>query len=97
MNMVVIKHPNDNGKYIFRVPDDVELDVGTMVLCETARGINPGICATGTFRADPEIICPMWGTQPKGLKRILSHLIQNNLEWPDEPEPETKYDEDEEP
>lgn len=98
MNMVVCKHPNDSGKYIFKVPENCELDAGTMVMTETARGFFPAMCVTGTFRADPEVICPMWGTQPKVMKRVLSCLLETKLEWPDGSEPEKpKYDYDEEP
>ena len=81
MNMVVIKHPNDNGKYLFQVPEDIDLDAGTLVMCDTMRGESPGVCATGTFRADPEVICPMWGTQPRLMKRITKVLYETVLDW----------------
>ena len=82
MNMVVVKHPNDNGKYIFCVPDDVELDADTLVEVETTRGIQPGICLTGTFRADPEVVCKLWNTTPENMKRVVSHLVRHYIEWP---------------
>lgn len=97
MNVVVCRHPNDNGRYIFKVPMDIELDAGTLVTVETSRGTQPAQCITSTFRADPEIVCPLWGTTPGKIKRVLSFLIQNDLEWPDEPEQVSKYDDDEEP
>ena len=86
MKMIVCRHPNDNGKYIFKVPDDVDIDVGTLLKVETNRGDQPAQSITGSFSADPEVICPMWGTQPKKMKRVLSVLMENYLEWPEEPE-----------
>lgn len=93
MNFVVIKHV-DNGKYLFMVPDGVELDAGTAVLCDTSRGKNQhGVCATGTFMADPEVICPLWGTMPEKLRRVTSVLREFQLQWPEEQEGRTETEE----
>ena len=99
MNMVVCRHPGDSGKYIFKVPDSVELDAGVLVKVETARGEQPAQTLTGTFRADPKVICPMWGTQPSKMKRVISFLHESLLEWPDEPDIQEQafVDEDDEP
>lgn len=95
MNFVVIKHV-DSGKYLFRVPEDVTLDAGTAVLCDTSRGRNqPGICVTGNFTADPAVICPLWGTKPEALKRVTTVLREFKLEWPDMPKRLVSEDEDE--
>ena len=85
MNMVVVRHPNDNGKYIFTVPENVELDAGTLVSCETRRGEQPGVCMTSSFRADPSAICPLWNTSEKEMKRVLKVLREIYLEWPEKP------------
>lgn len=91
MNLVVVKHPNDSGKYLFRVPEDVTLDAGTLVTCDTARGKNqPAICATSSFQADPELACPLWGTTPNNLKRVTKVLRECLLEWQDDPLPFTE-------
>lgn len=87
MNLVVCRHPADNFKGIFMVPDGIELDAGSLVKVETARGEFPAQCITGTFRAIPEVICPLWGTQPGKLCRVLSYLHETELEWPSKPEP----------
>ena len=97
MTFIVVKHPNDSGKYLFQVPDGVELDPGTMVSCETNRGIQPGICATGVFRADPEVVCRMWGTTPERMKRILSWMAEMPLDWGDVPERKHRPEDDDEP
>ena len=95
MNMVVCSHPGDRFKGIFQTPESVELDAGTLVRVDTVNGSQPAVCITGTFRADPEVICPLWGTQPKKMKRVLSFLLETKLEWPDEPERDDNDDEDE--
>ena len=97
MNFVVIKHPNDNGKYLFKVPEGVALDAGTMVACDTSRGKNqPGFCATATFEGDPEVVAPMWGGDPKKIRKVTQVLREFVLEWPEEAETagDTPIDED---
>ena len=98
MNFVVVKHPNDNGKYLFRVPEDVTLDAGTLVACETVRSSNePGICITSSFKADPDFILPAWGTHVGKMKRVLKILREHLLDWPEEEVPFTDIQEDELP
>lgn len=97
MNMIVCRHPGDHGKYIFRLPDNCELDAGSLVKVKTKYGIQPAVCVTGSFRADPEVVCPLWGTTPKRMCRVLSYLNEIAIEWPDEPEPDIDMDDDDEP
>ena len=98
MNIIVCRHPGDSGKYMFKVPEDITIDAGTLLKVETGRGEQPAQAITSSFKADPEIICPLWGTQPKKMKRVLSYLLENALEWPEESDPqETAFvDEDDE-
>lgn len=86
MNMIVCRHPGDNGKYIFRVPEEQELEPGMYVNVETRRGEQPAKTITGTFRADPKVICPLWGTTPKDMMRVLSVMRELQLEWNEEPD-----------
>ena len=83
MKFVVVKHPNNNGHYLFRVPDSIELDVDTLVIVETARGNQPAVCVTGTFRANYEDIVKHWGGGP--VKRVLKVMREFALEWPEQP------------
>lgn len=90
-NFVVVRHMYDTGRYLFNVPEDVTLDAGTNVICETSRSnYEPGICVTGSFKADPEVICQLWGTQPKKMKRVTCVMREFALEWPEEKKEETK-------
>ena len=94
-NFVVVRHLYDNGRYLFYVPDDVTIDPGTAVVCETRKSSSePGLCITGTFKADPEVICPLWGTQPKVMKRVIKVLREFTLEWPEGSEPEQEDEDD---
>ena len=89
MNMVVIRHPQNTGGYLFKVPDGVSIDVGTLVNCETCRGVQPGVCITPSFNADPNAICKLYSTSEKQMKRIISIMVESFLEWPDEPVQDT--------
>ena len=99
MNMIICRHPGDTGKYLFKVPESVTIDAGTLVKVETTRGVQPAQCITSSFTADPEVICPLWNTTPVRMKRVLSYLLENALEWPDGPDIQEKtfVDDDEEP
>ena len=94
-NFVVVRHLNDSGRYLFYVPDDVTLEAGTGVICETRQSHSePGVCVTGTFTANPEIICPLWGTQPKSMKRVVKVLREFILPWPEGTETEQGDDDE---
>ena len=94
-NFVVVRHAYESGRYLFLVPEDVTLDPGTAVICETKRSSHePGVCITGTFKADPEVICPLWGTQPKAMKRVIKVLREFALEWPERTEPVEEEEDD---
>lgn len=97
MNFVVIKHAADNGKYLFQVPEGVTLDAGTAVLCDTSRGKNQlGVCVTGTFEADPAVICPLWGTSPEKMRRVTTVLREFKLDWPETAKAATAKDDEDE-
>ena len=84
MNMVVCNHYNNNGKFIFKVPENVSIDAGTAVTVETRNGIKQAICVTSSFKADPTVICPLWNTTPENMKRVVSYMQQSYLEWPED-------------
>lgn len=85
MNMVVVQHPESSGRYLFRVPEYMGLEPGTLVVCETCRGEQPGVCVTSSFQACPEDICKLWNTKPANMKRIIACMVRTELEWPVEP------------
>ena len=74
-NMVIVKHIQDNGKYLFYVPKSICLTAGEKVVCETSRGSDQmGVCCCDSFRADPEMMCPLFGTQPQKMKYVTGKV-----------------------
>lgn len=75
-NIVQVEHLNDNGlftkkRYTFNVPDDVKLQKGDLVLCETKHG-NPSVarCVTDSvFVSDKILDAIMSG------KKVISKVI----------------------
>ena len=84
MKFVIVKHPGDSGKYLFRVPKKVFLSAGDRVVCNTVRGNDQlGICCCDSFLSDPEIICPLFGTTEKNL-RYVTGKVEYDMFDPDE-------------
>lgn len=82
MNFVVCKHMNDSTKYLFALPDGVAIDAGTIVACNTARGADqPAVCLTSSFEADPDKICPLWGTTRARMRPVTKVLREFVLDW----------------
>lgn len=49
--IVIIKHTGDR-KYVFKVPEGRTVKAGDLVLCQTRRGIVPGLCCCDSFETD---------------------------------------------
>ena len=80
-NFVIVKHINDNGKYLFRVPNKIDLEAGDKVVCNTARGSDQlGICCCDTFLAEPDVIMPLFGTCEKNMKYVTGKVVYNIFE-----------------
>lgn len=80
-NFVIIKHISDNGKYLFKVPKKISLEAGDKVVCDTSRGADQlGVCCCDSFLADPETVCPLFGTQPKVLKYVTGKVEYEKFE-----------------
>ena len=86
MNMIVCRHPGDSGKFLFRLPEDITMDPNVYVTVETKRGNQPAKTVTPSFHADPDVICPLWGTQPKMMTRVLSWMNESRIPWPEQEE-----------
>ena len=93
---VIVKHVGgDSGKYLFRVPKGVYLSAGDQVICDTAKGKDqPGVCCCDNFNADPEVVCPLFGTQPEKLKFVTGRIEYTRFaEEINEEEYHEKFDE----
>ena len=74
-NFVIVKHIQDSGKYLFYAPKKYFLQAGDKIVCDTSRGNDQlGVCCCDSFLADPEVVCPLFGTQPKAMRRVTGKV-----------------------
>lgn len=52
MKIVIVRHPGDNGKYLFKVPEDKDLLKGNFVLVLNKNGVTAGECMCNSFCVD---------------------------------------------
>ena len=72
---VIVKHIQDNGKYLFKVPKNVTLEAGDKIVCDTSRGNDQlGICCCDSFLADAEMMCRLFGTQVNKLRWVTGRV-----------------------
>ena len=80
-NFVIVKHPNDFGKYLFFVPRQEDMRAGDEVLVETKRGPDQhATCVCDSFFARPEVICPLFNVTPENMKWITGRLIKQHFQ-----------------
>lgn len=76
MNIVLVKHPNINGLYAFKVPDGEKLAPGNYVLCMTRKGNDQiGRCVTPSFEVEEDMLGDFYGASAAKMKPITSLLI----------------------
>ena len=67
----------------------VNLEAGDKIVCDTSRGTDQmGVCCCDSFMADPEIVCPLFGTQPKNLRYVTGIVDYRKFEYAMEEEEE---------
>lgn len=80
-NFVIIRHMQDSGKYLFRVPNGISLSAGDKIVCDTARGTDQmGECCCDSFAAEPEMMCRIFGTQVKKLRFVTGKVEYERFE-----------------
>ena len=96
-NFVIIKHLNDNGKYLFRVPNGISLEAGDKVVCDTCKGNDQiGVCLCDSFLADPETMYTLFATKESNMKWITGKVeIEKFSEAREEEEYKEKFEEEE--
>ena len=73
---VIVQHVCDNGKYLFEVPKGRSVYACEYVLCDTRKGKNQvGVALCDDFSADPEVLCPLFGTTPDDLRKVTARLM----------------------
>lgn len=91
-NYVIIKHIENSGKFLFRVPMGISLEAGEKVVCDTSRGGDQlGVCCCDSFLARPEVIMPLFGTQAQKMKFVTGKVEYEKFAEAQEDE---EYDED---
>lgn len=94
MNVVVVAHQGTSGKYMFKVPDAVQLRAGDIVLCNTK--LNPraiGMCVTDSFvPADPASIAKLWGSSVEGMRPVIGKLNPEMYDYEPANEADDEYD-----
>jgi len=84
---VIVKHMQDSGKFLFYVPKNVQLEAGEKVICDTSRGSDQlGVCCCDSFLADPDVVLPLFGTQPKAMKYVTGKVECMRFDPDDEDE-----------
>jgi len=85
--MVIIKHLESPGHYLFLVPPyEYGVDAGDLVMCDTKRGPQFGVCLCDAFKADPEVICKYFNTSPKAMRYVIAVFNRRDLSIPKEEE-----------
>ena len=75
VNVVLVKHPNYNGQFMFRAPDGTKLTAGQRVLCDTSRGpCEMGTCVTDSFELFDYQLSQLWNTKIEKLKPVVGML-----------------------
>lgn len=88
-NFVIIKHIQDSGKYLFRVPKSIHLEAGDKVVCDTSRGSDQlAVCCCDSFLADPDVVNPLFGTTAKNNKFVTGKVEFEKFEIAKEEEEE---------
>ena len=84
--MIIVKHLENPGHYLFLVPKYEEWRLGACMLvkCQTRKGEQLGITLCAPFDADPEVICPLFGTTPEKMKYVTAVFDEKRLSVPEE-------------
>ena len=73
--IVVVKHPNCGTPYTFKVPKDVDLEVGEYVLCNTKRSkCEIGQCITPSFEIIEPKLQSFYGRTVDQLQPVVGRL-----------------------
>jgi len=74
-NYVIVKHFENSGKFLFRVPKGIVLEVGDKIMCDTKRGNDQlGVCCCDSFMANPDVIMPLFGVTESSMKFVTGKV-----------------------
>lgn len=73
--IATVKHPNCDRPFTFRVPENLDLDVGDYVLCKTKKGPSEvAKCITPSFEIMECHLLEFYNVEPKKLQPIVGIL-----------------------
>ena len=93
MRVVICKHPGCCTPYLFKVPEMTYLDAGEYVMVDTKYGEQLAQTVSECFTADPEVICPLWNTSEKKMKRVTKSFLGVPVVWAEESKDEPVVEE----
>ena len=77
VKIVVVKHPNCVGHFVFKVPEFVELQTGALVYMDTKRGKDqPARCITPSFYIDVDLLKDAYGMTADKLRLVKGELAK---------------------
>lgn len=75
VRIVIVKHPNWNPQYVFKVPEDMNLYAGDYVLCETRKSPHEiARCITPSFTIERDTLKELYGIALRELKPVVAWL-----------------------
>lgn len=81
---VIVKHLNGNGSFLFLVPKGALLyDAGVLVECDTKKGPALGITLCDTFKAEPDVICPLFNTTMENMRYVTAKFQKYEFHNPE--------------
>lgn len=87
VKIVVVKHQNCNGKFVFKVPDQIDLSVGEYILCNTIRKLGEvGECTTPSFEINERQLREFYGVGIANLAPVIGRLKPRMFVYPSEGE-----------
>ena len=81
MKIVPVQHRNGGYTYVFSTPED--LHDGDIVLCQTKKGTDLGVCKSDSFEAEGKVleyILSQSGTSVENMKPVLGVYVYCEFE-----------------
>lgn len=75
MKLIIVKQ--ENGKYLFRVPEMISIGAGEQLVLDTAKGATTGMALCDAFyasEADSLAVMKAFSTEPKRMKYVIGKV-----------------------
>jgi len=82
--VVICEHDGVFKKYLFLVPDDVDVECGDLLLCDTSKGADQVVTAVSPSFEVPderfESFCASYNTKPNKMKPITGKVTKERFD-----------------